>query len=274
MAKEAGVSINPENFLLGGGLVDDANMVWDLVEFTMFDYGGKAAPAPAIHISMTDQESGEQHDQYYSVGRAQDWTPSEDGKRLVAIGSASGIRGNSNGGILLASAVNAGFPVDQLSDDISVMQGTVAHMIRVPAPKRPGLAKQKNADGSDRESTILTVDEILSLPGEKKAVKGQPKKKAPAGAPKTTKAAAPAPAPTEGEGGEGDDLASVAVEFVINAAVEAGGSIAKKSLPSKVFKDLKDNPNKAAISKMVFDDTFLGGEGVPWEYADGVVTMG
>ena len=274
MTKEEGVSLNPETFLLGGGLVDDIVATWDLVEFCMFDYMGKAAAVPAIHISMTDQATEGSHDQYYSVGRAQDWTPSDDGKKLIAIGSATGIRSTSNGGILLASAVNARFPVDQLGDDISVMVGTVAHMIRVPAPKRPSLAKQKNEDGSDRESTILIVDEIVSLPGEKKAAKAIPKKaaKAPAGVPKAAKAAAkPAPAPAEEAD---DDMVADAMNFVMEVVAEAGGSAAKKTFPARVFKDLKENPNKVAISKMVFDDNFLGGEDVPWEYAAGIVTMG
>ena len=36
MAKNEGMSLNPEDFTEGGGLIDDVNVTWNKVRFEMF----------------------------------------------------------------------------------------------------------------------------------------------------------------------------------------------------------------------------------------------
>lgn len=266
MTKEAVASLNPETFVEGGGLIDDVDVTFKECLFDLFDYNGKVVPGvPSLKIDMV-MEDDEEATQYYSMGSSNDWIPSEDGSQLMAVGKASSIRMTTNGGIFLKSLIDAGFPVDKLGDDITVLDGMQAHVIRVPAPKRPGLKKQDREDGKKFEETILIVGEIITLPWEKSKPKGAPasKKAAPKGkaAPKSAKSKT-AKAEPEGD----NDAAVVAVLSIL----ESEGTITKKELPSKIFQTEKENPDRNAIVKAVFDDAFL--EAGPWAYDDGVLVM-
>jgi hypothetical protein len=270
-------SLNPETFIEGSGLIDDVDVTLISNKFALFDYNGTVTPgSPSLLVKMQDDE-GNEYDQYYSMGSAKDWMPSEDGSQLLAVGSATSIRISSNGGILLKSLVDAGFPVDKLGDDITILDGTVVHVIRVPAPQRPGVKmtdKQKEREEKYGPATILVVSEIRTLPWDKKTPKGAPKAAAkPVGKPttkpvaaKTTVKAAPAPEPEE----EVSELS----EKAINAVMEilANGPAAKKELPAKLFQTMKEDPDRNAIVKMVFDDEFLGSG--PWSYEGGVLSLG
>ena len=256
---EKTASLNPENFVEGGGLIDDVDVVFKECVFDMFDYNGKVVPGvPSLKITMGMEN--EEAVQYYSVGSSNDWIPSEDGSQLVAVGKASNIRMTTNGGIFLKALIDAGFPVDKLGDDITILTGLQAHVIRVPAPKRPGLEKKKRDDGKNYEETILIVSEITSLPWEKSKPKGAPKTKA---APKG-KVAPKAKTKEDPE----SDVNDAAVAAVL-AILESEGTITKKELPSKIFQTEKDNPDRNSIVKAVFDDNFLASG--PWNYEDGVL---
>ena len=253
------VSLNPEDFTEGGGLIDDIDVILKENVFDMFDYNGTVQPGvPSLKITM-DHE-GDDVVQYYSMGSANDWLPSEDGKQLIAVGKAQNIRLSSNGGIFLKSLIDAGFPADKLSDDISILDGLQAHVIRVPAPKRPGLEKKEKK----YEDTILIVSEIKALPWEKKTPKGAPGK----AAGKATAAGKKSPAKKE-ETSEGD-VSEEATNAILTILADAG-SITKKELPGVLFKAEKDNPSRNDIIKMAFDEDFLSGG--PWGYADGVLTL-
>ena len=255
MSKNQGMSLNPEDFTEGGGLIDDVNVTFKGVAFEMFDYQGKVSTGvPSLCIVMEDEEEDE-HTQYYSMGNAQDWAPSPDGKKLVAVGSATGIRSSSNGAILLKSIVDSGFPTDKIDDDITVFEGMKCHVIRIPAPKRAGIKTKKRDDGKEYEKTILVVDEIISFPWDKAKPKGAPKGKK--GTTKSKKA-------TKAKTSEStEDLTGKAKETVLGVVLEAG-EVDKKVLPTKVFQVLKNDPDRNAIAKMVFDDDFLSNG--DWEY--------
>jgi len=263
MSKAA--SLSPENFVEGGGLIDDVDVEFKECVFDMFDYNGKVVPGvPSLKVTMVIEE--DEAIQYYSMGSSNDWIPSEDGSQLLAVGKATNIRMTSNGGIFLKSLIDAGFPADQLGDDITVLQGLQAHVIRVPAPKRPGIKKEKK----DFEDTILIVSDIISLPGEKKKPKGAPKGAAKS---KAKGKAKPKAKPTVEEAveeaadsGDINDKATVAIMEIL----EAEGSVTKKELPAKIFQTMKADPDRNAIVKIVFDDEFL--ESGPWTYEDGEIT--
>ncbi len=266
MSKQAAASLDPNDFVEGGGLIDDVDVTFKECVFDMFDYNGKVVPGvPSLKIDMV-MEDDEEATQYYSMGSGNDWIPSEDGSQLMAVGKASSIRMTTNGGIFLKSLIDAGFPVDKLGDDITVLDGLQAHVIRVPAPKRPGLKKQDRDDGKKFEETILIVGEIITLPWEKSKPKGAPTKKAapkgkavPKGSAKSKGKAKPEPE------GDVNDAAVVAVLSIL----ESEGTITKKELPSKIFQTEKENPDRNAIVKAVFDDAFLAAG--PWDYEDGTL---
>ncbi len=249
------MSLNPETFTEGGGLIDDVDVVIKEARFVMWDYNGKSAAgdSPCLHLNL--DLDGDEVEQYYSMGAAKDWMPSEDGKNLLAVGSASGIRKSSNGGIFLMSLIDAGFPADDLAEDVSVLDGLQAHMVQVPAPKRKGLKDEKE---SKYEKTILVVSSIIALPGEKKKPKGAPKN---AGS-GSTKPKGKATAKTE----EPDnDINSAAVTAILGILADEP-TLTKKDIPAKLFSVLGKDPNRNAIIKLAFDDEFLSSG--PWTYAD------
>ena len=263
----AGVSLNPETFV-EGGLLDDADVEFKSAAFELWDYQGKSpVSAPALKLGM-ELEGGDTFEQYYSMGNANDWMPSEDGKSLMAVGSATGIRKSTNGSMFLSSLVNAGFPASKLGDDISVIVGTKAHMIQKAQPKRAGIEggdKRKGADGKEYDRTLLVVESIKELPkgvGKLAAGAGAGKGKAAAG---KGKAAADA---GEAEGGGAEDVAvSAVLQLLSDSPV-----LEKTKLPAEVFKIVKGSPDQAAVLKLVFSDDFLGADGRPWNYSDGVVS--
>lgn len=259
-------SLNPEDHIEGGGLIDDVDVEITEARFDMFDYNGKAAPAPALRVEMVTEED-EKDIQYYSVGNAASWAPSDDGSQIMAIGKDTALRMTTNCGILLKSLIDAGFPGDKLGDDISILDGLKCHVLRIPAPKRSGLNTVPAAEGEKKfEKTILIVSEILTLPWEKAAKKKASKKSSGGGAAKK-KAATKKAVPAEDEA----DLNESATEAIMGLLAENDGSITKKELAGKLFQSLKGDSNQGAIVKLGFNDEFLS-EG-PWDYEDGTLTM-
>lgn len=286
MPESQGVSLRPSD-MTAGGLVGDIDALWKESRFAQWDYNGKVPqPVPAWKVVMEDVDTGEEFTQYFSMGSGKDWVPSNDGKRLVAVGTASTLKTGSNGALLMASLVNSGFPEDKIGDDISMFDGLVAHMERQPAPKRSGLPKREVAEGAEaREATVLVVTAIIKLPWEKASTKpaGAPATKKAAAKPKAAAKSAPAsvaPVSVEVPEGGGDvgssDAATAASEFVMGVLMENPDGVERKNLPSLAFKALAGLPTavRAEACKLVYDEAFLSGEDKPWAYADGVVSMG
>jgi hypothetical protein len=257
--QKAGASLRASDMVEGGGLLDDVEATITNIRFALWDYGGRVADQiPAVEVEL-ETDNGEKATQYWSAGKSKDWVPSADGRRLEPIGNAKGINVSSNAGILLTSIVNAGFPEDKIGDDISVFEGMVAHFIRVPAPKRSGLAKAPRADGRDfGEATILTVDKIVKLPWEKgKVARGGATSKA---------SGAGARAPEQAQ-----DLTTKATETAMAILADNPGGIPKAKLATTVFQSLKDDPDRNAIVQIVYKDDFLSAG--PWKFEKGVVSL-
>lgn len=250
--KQAGASLNPEDFSEGGGLLDNVDVTWEKCRFMMWDYQGKIqTPVPALCIKMT-LEDGDEAEQYWSAGNPKDWAPSQDGTILLPQGTAESINMTSNLGILISSIVNAGFPIEKLEDKISIFDGMRAHMVRQAAPKRSGLATAPRADGRSFDPTILVVDKILSFPWEKGAAKG-------AGG---AKAAAPA--------ADDSAAADLAVETIMGILAETP-TMPRTNLASQVFQKLKGSELRNAAVQLVYSDEFITNG--PWNYADGNVSI-
>ena len=248
MSKQQAASLNPEEMIEGGGLIDDVDVVFESCMFEMFDYNGQVVPAiPTLKVEMSNADLEENMLQYYSMGSAQDWMPSEDGSQLLAVGSATQLRKSTNGAFFLSALISAGFPAEDLGDDISNINGLQAHVIQMPAPTRKGLKPSKKEQEREEKygpKTILVVSEVIAMPGEKKkpaAGKKTGGKKPAAGSKKKA---------TGGKKEASGDVAEKATAVVL-AILEAEGTIEKKKLPTTIFKHelTKKDPDKNAITQ-------------------------
>jgi len=232
MSKKERVSFDPRKLAAGGGLLDDVNVEFTECRFEMFDYGGKAPEAPSFHAKLVDIDDGEEHEQYWSIGKASDWEIIEDGAALYPAGKkVKAVNVSSNFGQLLVSLGNAGFP-SEIMDKGSVfaLNGLKAHVIRVEM-KRKGLKRSAEQEEKGYEQTCLTVDEIIALPGE------------------AASAAAETQAASE------DEVVEAAVKFVTGVMGDEG--VAKKDLPKLAFDKIKDEDARNAILEYIFSDEFL-----------------
>jgi hypothetical protein len=239
--------------------------------FALWDYNGTIPQAaPALCWKMT-KEDNEEFEQYWSIGNSKDWVPSEDGKTLIPVGSATSLKTNSNGMMLLKSVVDSGFPEDKLGEDVSIFAGMICHVVRVPAPKRSGLEKRERADGKEYEQTVLVVDRIDKFPWEKPKATGASKA---AGATGVAKAAKQATATAKaGTSAPAEDVLALATETVLEILVEAGGSVAKTTLPTATFRKLMGNSLQQKVVALVSKPDFLGNiEGTT--FADGTLSFG
>tara|TARA_Y100000310_G_scaffold120427_2_gene119202 strand:+ start:5683 stop:6459 length:777 start_codon:yes stop_codon:yes gene_type:complete len=239
-----GVSIRPSDFAEGGAVPVDRNLTWKKCLFNLFDYQGKAPATVAAMIVYVDDD-GQEFEQQYSVGDPERFMPSSDGKTLVATGEAQSLSKSSNFSLLMNALINAGFPENRLSDDISTLDGLYTFNIGLPEPKRAGLARVAVAGEPQREKVLSVPSQILRLPGEKG--KGR--------------AATRVPAATAGEedgGGDEDaDITAKALEFVASH-LDGDGVTTRQKLAVAVFKDLAKDPDKDAIAGLIFVPEFAG----------------
>jgi hypothetical protein len=237
-----GVSIRPSDFVEGGAVPVDRNLTWKECRFNLFDYGGKAKQTTAAKIVYVDDD-GQEFEQQYSVGDPERFMPSADGKTLVATGAAQALSKSSNFYLLLNALINAGFPENKLSEDISSLDGLYTFNIGLPAPKRAGLAAQPTTDGQATRDKVLSVpSQILRLPWEKKGGKATAKPGA-----KAVKAEA------EDEGDS--DISAKALAFVAKH-LDGDGNTTRQKLAVAVFKDLAKDPDKDAIAGLIFKPEF------------------
>ena len=267
MTTQRTASLKPSEMTEGGGLLNDVNLKWTNVGFVLWDYNGKSPTnSPALKITLVD-EDGDMSDQYWSAGDAKNWVPSPDGKRLQAVSSAEKQNISTNMGILIKSLVDSGFDENKIDRDVSIFEGLVAHMIQVPAPKRGGtITRAPRADGRVFENTILVVDHIVTMPGEKKTARRGAR----------TPAASTRLNPADPANGELDPVAIATLKKILedNLGTHPDGLL-KAELPRLVFNELRaDKELRNSVTSLLNDDEFLSGsgEGV-WEYVDGKVSL-
>ncbi len=261
-------NVNLVQYSEGGGILSDAIVVLHDPHFLMsntVDYGKKMAKtAPLCYIRMTETaEDGTEldHEQYLSLGGADDFIPSEDGLGLMKVGTKDAIVKNTNFAAFVQSVMDAGFPPDRIKDnDISFLEGLKCHVMR-KVVTRDGLEKK-----AGRDATVLLVDKLYldEKPAAKKGVK--------AGA----KAGATVPAATKTETDPAliEEAKSILTQVLLSDAVmEAGGSIAKSKIIAPVLTLLKDNPNKKELTKIIVGDEFLSlCDG--WTFEKGMLAIG
>jgi hypothetical protein len=116
------LSLRPSDFILGGGVPSERNLTVKTAEFCYWNYNGQADATTALKVVFLDDD-GAEYIQYYSAGSPDRFKPSSDGKSLEPVGDASKVSKNSNFFLFIESLVEAGFPENKLSDDISVLIG-------------------------------------------------------------------------------------------------------------------------------------------------------
>jgi len=259
-----GISLRPSD-AQAGGFLDDADVTLTECRFVTWDYMGKAKPSVALKIAMLDEE-GRVHDQYYSAGDPAKLQPSADGKAIQGVEGAApgGLTSSTNAVAFLSALVNAGFPEDQITNDVSVFDGMVVHVNQVAQPKRAGLKNQKEGQ------TYLLVTRIVRMPGEAappKAAKGAPVTRptavtgprpvnsvaTPAAVATQPAAAAPTAVAVEVSG----DLVAKARATVMEILAAKGGTVPKQRLPTEAFRVLGNDPDRNSIVTLVFQDAFL-----------------
>lgn len=268
MATKKGASLNPVDFITGG-LLDDADVTFKNVKFEMFDYDGKAEPAPALGIDLVtgaEEEGAKPYRQHWSCGSSENWEPSDDGSTLVPIGKDTELRKATNLYMFLTSLKEAQFPMERLNDgDCSVLEGLQAHVLRKDAPKRGNLPQggtRRGRDGKEyeKDNKVLCVSKINKFPWEGEAP-AKPKK----GAAKKEEPAAEA---------GGGDIEAKAKDVLIKLVVSGDGKALVKEVPSKGFAliDPKD-PDKNKILKVLFNPAWIKANGFNVT-DDGVITLG
>jgi hypothetical protein len=217
---------------------------------------GKGKPTTSLKITMEDND-GLTHEQYYSAGDPSKVQPSADGKTLVPQAGATGLNNNTNALAFISSIINAGFPEDKLGSDASVFDNLGAHVNQVAQPVRAGLKDQKEG------KTYLLVTKITRMPwtaAEAKPAKGAPAAKSGGPRPVNTSPVAPpvniTPAPAQ-SANSNEELVEKARVTVISILTEKGGTVPRSKLSQEAFRLLSSDPDRNAIVKLVYDDTFL-----------------
>ena len=242
------VSMSPENFTFG--LIDDVD-----VEFTdaacatassVPEYTVDDPDTPLFIVEMTDV-NGTSHNQFYSLGKSDDWQPSAAGDGFVSVSGKSTINATSNLGMFIKSLVESGFPTEILaSGNLKSITGTKCHVLMKQTDRKTIVRVGKNAD---RPSGVLLVSKIHALPGADTATKG---KSSPAAATKAAAggkangAAATTPSAATTASGDSDAVDTELVPAVMAALAENDGQLMKKDL-IKIANDTFNTPELKSL---------------------------
>jgi len=197
-------------------------------EYHYMTKDGQGNPTPALDenkkpiISMAaiitlENETGNQFEQVYSIGRPDRYTVSADGQVLEG-----GVLSKScNFYKLMTEVVNQGYPEGSIKDNLSeTFVGMTAYWDEIPNGQR----------------TLIVPVRELALPGANGT--------APAAAP-----AAPAPAAAP-------DMVAKAVELV-QAGIATDGSITRQALGQSAFGQNLDNASQMALMNVIFDESLV-----------------
>lgn len=265
-------SLIPDDFSEGGGLPAVGTLCKMEPAFVNFEFtAGK--PVPALMVSLTDVNSGEDYgQQYYTVGSPENWEVSADGKSLIPIGGKV-IAKSSDVAQFIMAAINAGYPQDRLAaGDITKMSGTVALMGETPALDYKGQQRQKKSkDGKEYAATLIVPVEVKELPNANpNAKKTKATSTAKSAAPATKAAPANAPSPAASSS---DAIKDKAVQFILELVSEAGDEgLAKKGLAGKAMIRFKEDADRSNIVMLCGSDEFLGNSDI-WSFENGIIKL-
>lgn len=256
-----GVSLNPDDYTEGGGLIaadGDVDAVMLNPRFEMYDYDGQfkdAAPCLSIEFEYEGQDGNKQTaTERMSCGSAKRFLPSKDGKTLEAVDNARSISSSCKAAMFLSSLVEAGFPADDLND-ITSLDGVVVNVVRKAMPKLTGIARKEG----ERQPTVLAVMEILEEKASKKSGKtrGRPKGAKNKASNKASNEASKKTAKKEPEEDEQsiEEAALTAVTSLLNDKEE----VKLADVPAHLLKVLKKDSRKHDIIQAALEDDFIAG---------------
>jgi hypothetical protein len=126
----------------------------------------------------------------------------------------------------------------------------------------------KTAKEGQREATILVVSKIHRFPWDQKKPKtaGASVSKMPTAKASQAGASTGPSTAAEAHAVTGQAHLEKARTVVLGILTGSGGSVLKNRLTAEVFKVLASDPDRQAIVGLVYQDSFLGGEGHPWSY--------
>lgn len=243
-------TFDPTSFVQGG-LLDDADVRIADAGFQVWNYNGGGKDTTALRVAFEDAE-GKTHEQFYSVGDPERFSPSDDGSKILLTGTATSINAGSNFAQFVKSLIDAGVPVSFFqTDDIKKLVDLRIHVNRVNQKERAGI---NNTRDNGQARTILLATKLISLPGQKPAGGGATK----AAATKTgaTKTSAPAAAPAVEVS---EELADKVVRYLSTVAGEQGGSVPRAKVSTLVFQAAMKAKDAAKqdVMKLAFDESFL-----------------
>lgn len=246
------VSLRPSD-QVSEGLIDDFDALFKELRFTLESPPGYAEKSSNDRVSLfvkailVDQSDQKEYEHFWSAGDSSRFMPSEDGTSANRMKGSGGLGNSTNLAIVMRSIVDAGFPEDKITAEITCFEGMVAHMKRI-AVARKGLLKQEG----QREQTCLAVEKILKMPWENKQAAARPT--AAKSSPTTSKATGAVTPSSNGDADVSDEALEVLMEVV-----EAEGKPVKKSaLAVKSFKVLANHKeSRTAILTLFKDDDML-----------------
>lgn len=265
-------SLNPETFKVGSGLIDD-------VDSTILDvsYVGDEAPdnykggenGIPLFAKMTHQIDGVegQSIEWFALGgkSKENFEVEDGGKGLTPLFEGAQLSADSNWGLFVGSAVNAGFPAGLLEAenfDPTPLEGDGGKGLRVHFNRVPDTRNFTRTKESKYPPTTLAVTKIYedTIPGAG-GRKGATKKAAPAAAKTTVTRGKPVPAQTDGDG-----MNEQATTMLLEILADKGGSIKRNSLLVEVTKRAMKDPNRESLRKLIYSPEFLGVEGQGWVF--------
>ena len=178
---------------------------------------GKPTITMAAIITL-ENETGDQFEQVYSIGRPDRYTVSADGQVLEG-----GILSKAcNFYKLMTEVVNQGYPEGSIKDNLSeTFVGMSAYWDEMPNGQR----------------TLIVPQGQLTLPGANGTGPAAP-----------AASAAPAAAPA--------DMVAKAVELV-QAGIAANGSMTRQQLGGEAFNQNLDTANQQALMNVIFDESLV-----------------
>jgi len=178
---------------------------------------GKPTISMAAIITL-ENETGDQFEQVYSIGRPDRYTVSADGQVL----EGGLLSKNCNFYKLMTEVVNQGYPEGSIKDNLSeTFVGMSAYWDEMPNGQR----------------TLIVPQGQLTLPGTNGTAPAAP-----------VSAAAPAAAPA--------DMVAKAVELV-QAGIAANGSMTRQQLGAEAFNQNLDASNQQELMNVIFSESLI-----------------
>ena len=191
--------------------------------YVKYEYQPESGIAPKIGIKWTmGTTKGNTFDRQWSTGLP--WEGNEnaisaDGKHL-----SGQIKRNSDGFYMLEKAVEAGFPADKLTDDISIFEGETFFIADGTNPRSRGSAKKPYPKKYHPEGWEAALAETLRKRAERAA-----KESAPAYQPAQLQGSYAPPAVLKS-----DDVLKTAGDALVAILLDNGSTVARNQIPAKL----------------------------------------